>query len=283
MSNPPTGFQPCYQHPNELTGIRCQRCGKPICAACMNPASVGFQCPSCSRGLGAGRGPGLAAGGRRPRQPRTSVGARIDTTGMKATFGLLGTIVVLSLLDVVSGGLVSRLLSFAPVTVADLQLWRPFTYTLLSDFPIGLLLNGLVLWIVGRALEPVLGWWRFLAVYLASGLGGALLLTWIGLPTVGFSGASIAVLGLIGANAAMKLKTGEDIRPDLILLAILVVANLVLGFANRYWAGQIGGLVAAAAATLTIVFAPRERRTLLQVVGLAAIGVVCLAGMVALA
>lgn len=211
------------------------------------------------------------------------MGARIDTTGMKATFGLLGTIVVLSLLDVVSGGLVSRLLSFAPVTVADLQLWRPFTYTLLSDFPIGLLLNGLVLWIVGRALEPVLGWWRFLAVYFASGLGGALLLTWIGLPTVGFSGASIAVLGLIGANAAMKLKTGEDIRPDLILLAILVVANLVLGFANRYWAGQIGGLVAAAAATLTIVFAPRERRTLLQVVGLAAIGVVCLAGMVALA
>ncbi len=209
--------------------------------------------------------------------PRTT--ARIDTTGMKATYGLIGVIVVLSLLDVVSR-VPSRLLSFAPVDVFAGQLWRPFTYVLLSDFPIGLLLNGMVLWIIGRALEPVLGWWRFLAVYFASGLGGALLLTWFGIPNASFAGASLAVLGLIGANAATKLKTGEDIKPDLVLLAILVAANLVLGFSSRFWVGQIGGLVAAVAATLLLVFAPREHRTLLQVVGLLAIGVVCLVGMI---
>lgn len=279
MSTTPAGFQPCYRHADEMTGIRCQRCGKPICAECMNPASVGFQCPGCSRGFSAIPGGRSGGSGQRPREPRTRVGARIDTTGMKATFGLIGVIAVLSLLDVPTG-LPSRLLSFAPADVFVGELWRPFTYVLLSDFPIGLLLNCLVLWIVGRALEPVLGWWRFLAVYCASGLGGALLLTLFGLPNASFSGASLAVLGLIGANAAMKLKTGEDIKPDLILLGILVVANLFLGFSSRFWVGQIGGLIAAIAATLLLVFAPRERRTLLQVVGLLAIGVVCLVGMV---
>lgn len=198
---------------------------------------------------------------------------------MKATYGLIAVLVVLSLVNVVTG-LSSRWLSFAPVDVFAGELWRPFTYVLISDFPIGLLLNGLVLWIIGRALEPVLGGWRFLAVYFASGLGGALLLTLFGIPNASFGGASLAVLGLIGANAAMKLKTGDDIKPDLILLAILVVANLVLSFASRYWLGQIGGLVAAVAATLLLVFAPRQNRTLLQIVGLLAIGVVCLVGMV---
>lgn len=278
MTTPPAGFHACYRHPDEITGIRCQRCGKPICADCMNEASVGFQCPSCSRGFSALPG-GRSGRATRPRQPRTAVGARIDTTGMKATYGLIAVLVVLALVNSVTG-LSSRWLSFAPVDVFTGELWRPFTYVLISDFPIGLLLNGLVLWIIGRALEPVLGGWRFLAVYFASGLGGALLLTLFGIPNASFGGASLAVLGLIGANAAMKLKTGDDIKPDLILLAILVVANLVLSFASRYWLGQIGGLAAAVAATLLLVFAPRQNRTLLQIVGLLSIGVVCLVGMV---
>lgn len=49
----PTGQVPCSYHPNELTGLRCSRCGKPICPQCMVRTPVGLRCPDCAgvRGL----------------------------------------------------------------------------------------------------------------------------------------------------------------------------------------------------------------------------------------
>src|SRR5439155_3602854 len=37
----------CYRHPDQETRIRCSRCGRAICPACMIPAPVGHQCPEC--------------------------------------------------------------------------------------------------------------------------------------------------------------------------------------------------------------------------------------------
>lgn len=39
----------CYRHPNVETGLRCNRCGKPICAKCARKTPVGFRCPDCIR------------------------------------------------------------------------------------------------------------------------------------------------------------------------------------------------------------------------------------------
>ncbi len=39
----------CYRHPEVETGLRCNRCGKPICVKCAVRTPVGFRCPDCVR------------------------------------------------------------------------------------------------------------------------------------------------------------------------------------------------------------------------------------------
>lgn len=39
----------CYRHPDVETGLRCNRCGKPICPKCAVRTPVGFRCPDCIR------------------------------------------------------------------------------------------------------------------------------------------------------------------------------------------------------------------------------------------
>lgn len=49
----PPGQVPCSYHPNVMTGLRCNRCGKPICPKCAVRTPVGMRCPDCAgvRGL----------------------------------------------------------------------------------------------------------------------------------------------------------------------------------------------------------------------------------------
>jgi hypothetical protein len=49
----PTGQVPCTYHPDVMTGLRCTRCGKPICPRCGVRTPVGLRCPDCAgvRGL----------------------------------------------------------------------------------------------------------------------------------------------------------------------------------------------------------------------------------------
>ena len=44
-----TGLGFCYRHPNVETGLRCNRCNKPICPKCAHRTPVGFRCPDCIR------------------------------------------------------------------------------------------------------------------------------------------------------------------------------------------------------------------------------------------
>ncbi len=44
-----TGLTYCYRHPQVQTGLRCNRCNKPICPKCARRTPVGFRCPDCIR------------------------------------------------------------------------------------------------------------------------------------------------------------------------------------------------------------------------------------------
>jgi len=41
----------CYRHPDKETSLRCNRCGKPICAKCARRVATGYRCPDCIKSL----------------------------------------------------------------------------------------------------------------------------------------------------------------------------------------------------------------------------------------
>jgi len=261
------GFAGCYRHPDRQTGISCQRCRKPICGECMNAASVGFQCPKC-----------VADGRSSVRAPRTVVGASVQSgANGTATKVLMGVLLALWVLNFVSGGLVLNLLAMSNVAVYNGEFWRLLTYGFTSVGLFGVAINLLVLWLAGRAMEAALGSWRFVALYVAAGLGGATLFFALGPIGMGAVGASSAVVGLLGANAIVKRRGGEDIRPDLGLLVLLVLYSVLIGFNSFGWIGLIGGIAVGALVGAILVYAPRDRRTPTQVVGLLAVALVCFA------
>ncbi len=284
MSQPPNGpdftappsFDACYRHPDRSTGIRCQRCGKPICGECMNPASVGFQCPSCvRRDTGAGSW-GPAPGGR-ARAPRTVFGGALTNRQAPMTKIIMGILIGVYLINLVTRNLFGSLLVMDNSAVQFFhQYWRLVTFGFISVGLFQVLMNLLVLWLVGQVLEQVLGAWRFLALYVLAGVGGATLFFLFAGPGGAAVGSSSAVIGLLAANGVVKLKRHEDIRGDIALLILLVAYSFVIG-GGFFWAGQLGGIVVGALTGFTLAYAPRRSRTALQVAGLVVIAILCLA------
>jgi membrane associated rhomboid family serine protease len=263
------GFTACYRHPDRQTGIACQRCGRPICGECMQPASVGFQCPRC---VGVGR-----AG---VRAPRTRFGARTAPGGGVATKAVMVALALVYVADLLLRGRVSDQLVMWNYGVADGQLWRLLTSGLVSGSLLGLVMNLLVLWLAGRAIESEVGPVRFLAIYLAGTLGGSTLFYLIAADRMATLGAASAVVGLLAANAIGKRKSGEDIRGDVGLFVILVLYSLVIGFSTFGWLTMIGGILVGALAGAVLAYAPRANRAAAQVVGLLAVVLLCLVAVV---
>ena len=237
----------------------------------MNPASVGFQCPKC-----------VGSAQRGTRQPRTSFGAAIRPGGGSATKVLMGILVAVWLIDLVSMvNVATGLLVMDNQAVASGQFWRLFTASFTSGTILGVLMNLLVLWLAGRALESELGGWRFVVLYLAAGLGGATLYFCLG-PAGGYAlGAYSAAIGLLAANAVGKRKHGEDIRGDIGLLVLLVLYNVLVGFQSLGWLSLVGGVAVGALTGVVLAYAPRRNRALIQAVGLLGVMLLCLLAVVA--
>ena len=274
MSQPPSAgpdftapeFVGCYRHPERMTGITCQRCRRPICGECMNPASVGFQCPKC-----------VSSGRSSVRAPRTAFGAVLRPGGGNVTKVLMVVLGAIWLLDLVSRGLVDGLLLMSNEAVFAGQLWRLFTAPLTSGPLLGTLMNLLVLWIAGRAIESELGSWRLVALYFAAGLGGTTLLFVLGPLSGQGYGASAAAIGLLAANSIFKYKQREDVRADIGLFVLLILYSVLVGFSSFGWLMLIGGILAGALVGAVLAYAPRQNRTTVQLVGLAGVELLCLA------
>jgi len=248
--DPHYGFAGCYRHPDRLTGVRCVRCNRPICPQCQRPAAVGFQCPDDVR-----------AGQATVRRARTVVGARAGAGVPLVSYSLIGLNVLIYLITAVSPGgtLVqnygSRLFAdweLAPVLVgADHDYQRLITAAFLHYGPIHLLLNMLALYMVGPALEQVLGWWRYLAVYLLAALGGSVAILVLGDERQPVVGASGAIFGLFAAAVVLARRVGFNSTA----LWITIGVNFVYTFSvsNISKLGHVGGFVLGGLAALVLV------------------------------
>jgi membrane associated rhomboid family serine protease len=253
----------CYRHPERTTGVGCQRCGRPICAACMTQASVGYHCPECLQRHAAG-GSGVASMVARATDPiATKVLIALNAAAYVVTVVASGAGNMLTLpsgalvndLGLVGGGF--DLDRAAWVGVAEGEWWRLVTGGFLHAGLLHLGMNMLALWILGGMLEPVLGRARFVALYAASllaGSAGVMVLD----PNSLTVGASGAIFGLMGAAVALQRARGID--PWRSGLGGLVLVNLLITFGvpGISVGGHLGGLVGGALVG-TVVFALERR------------------------
>jgi len=273
--------QTCYRHPNRETGVSCSNCGRPICPDCMTPTPVGMRCPECAQ--------------QRTKVVRNPTGVPSGASAFPATAALIAINVVVYLVEIASGP--GGLNNPSGKMAFDYGLYGPFVseggewYRLVTSgfLHAGLLhigFNMLLLFLLGRLLEPALGTARFLALYFASllaGSFGALLLD----PNSLSLGASGAIFGLAGATFVIARGRGMDaIAAE---IGFLIVFNLIYSFAatDISVGAHLGGLVAGVICALAIVAGDRGRfgsnRQAAELAAMAAVAVISVFAAVAVA
>ncbi|WP_223693079.1 rhomboid family intramembrane serine protease [Leifsonia poae] len=226
----------CYRHPDRVSYVLCQRCGRTICPECQTPGAVGVICPDC-----------MAQ--QRATAPRTKPAVLTRMTGRGApvvTYALIGICVVVFILQNLPGigNTVSSALQYAGV-YSDPRLfqpWRMLTSVFGHVSIIHIALNMYTLWIFGTLLEPLLGRARYLALFLISGFAGSLGVLLLADPGQPVLGASGAIFGMFGAFFIIQRRMGGSATQILVLMVI----NLVIGFLpglNIAWQAHVGGLV----------------------------------------
>ncbi|MFI6048209.1 rhomboid family intramembrane serine protease [Nocardia sp. NPDC051321] len=241
----------CVRHPQRPTGLACTRCGRPACPECLRPAAVGQHCVDC-----------LRQEQREVAPVRTVAGAPAARASLPyVTYALIAVNVAVfaitaaqskSLLENRTSALFHDWVLFPPL-VGHGEWFRVIGSGFLHYGPIHLLLNMFALYVIGRDTELVLGRLRYLAVYLASLLGGSAAVMVFSQDT-STAGASGAVYGLFGAITVILIRLRQNPNQMLILIGINVFISFSLPGISLF--GHLGGLAAGTLATLGILFLP---------------------------
>jgi rhomboid protease GluP len=110
-------------------------------------------------------------------------------------------------------------------------------------------MNMLSLWFVGRALEPIISKFSYIAIYIISGIIGGLISIYIHSSEMGV-GASGAIFGIFGALSGIVIvrrkELGKHFKVFMKDFGIILVLNLAIGlfFNSVDLSAHIGGLVA---------------------------------------
>lgn len=253
MSNPyppqmPQRAPSCYRHPDRVTFVSCNRCGRPVCPECMRSASVGQQCVDCVQ------------------QAAQTIVAPARTSRRTGPLPVVSyTLIAINVAVFVLQGAIPGLwdqLALTPNKVANGEYYRLLTSTFAHSGITHILFNMYALYVLGPELERHLGRGRFLSLYGLSALGGSVLVYLLTAPGVSTVGASGAIYGLFGATFVASKRLNLDVRWLIGLIAI----NLAITFyiPNISWQGHIGGLITGGVVAAAYVYAPPARRVLFQ-------------------
>jgi membrane associated rhomboid family serine protease len=256
----------------------------------MTPAAVGLRCPEHS-----GKPQGVQKVTAAATRATTGIGSRRPNA---VTLALIGINVLVYLAELAAGGNVNGTgnwiydhgVLFANGTYSHGQVitgpinatipaglpaagvhhgewWRLMTAAFLHYGPLHLALNMFSLYFAGSILEQVIGRWRYLLLYLVSGIAGsagALYHT----PNSATAGASGAIFGVLGGLLVLErrgnIATGGQVLG-------LIVLNLIFTFAvpGVSIGGHVGGLIAGV--LLMLAFARFRRSWQLSVAAAAAV------------
>lgn len=255
----------CYRHPDRVSYVRCQRCGRAICAECQTPAAVGVICPDC-----------MAR--QRATAPRTRPAWVSRLTGPGApvvTYGIIAVCVfvfILQNLPVVGSQITNSLVyagaySYPSGSLSPLigfEPWRMLTSVFLHANILHIALNMYTLWIFGIVLEPMLGRARYLALFLISGFAGSLGVLLISPANQPVLGASGAIFGMFGAFFIIQRRLGANATQILVLVAINLAIGFIPGF-NIAWQAHVGGFIGGLLVGLIYVETRRPTRRRWQV------------------
>lgn len=270
----------CFRHSRRETHVRCSRCDRFICPDCMREAPVGFRCPDCVR-----------SENKTVRSARTIFGGRLTTRPI-VTYALIAVTILAYLAELADPDVVGRFSNLgvglvgpdgshyvddgvahpglSPEGVAHGQWYRLLTSAFLhlppsmGVFSIAhILLNMYWLWVLGRILEEQLGWWRFLAVYMLSALGGSVL-GFVVDPSQSAVGASGAIFGLAACYFVIASRMGRQPVDRHRLITIFVIWMVIsAGFTS--WQGHLGGLLTGGLLGAALAYAPRRHRLFVHV------------------
>ncbi len=238
----------------------------------MTPTSVGMRCPECSK--------------HRTKTVRVRDMAALP----RVTYALIAINVLVFLTEgsftltgqptgkvYEEGALFGSIAGVPTLGVAHGQWWRIVTSGFLHEDLLHIGMNMLVLYWLGRLLEPAIGSVRFAAVYFTSLLAGslgALLLT----PHTLTVGASGAIFGLAGcAVVEMRSRQIPIMQSG---LGGLILINLLFTFnvSGISIGGHVGGLIGGAIAGLVLQFADRRNSLALALSGCLALSGVFFVG-----
>jgi membrane associated rhomboid family serine protease len=240
----------CYRHPARETAVSCANCGRPICPDCMTTTQVGMRCPEC-------------AGQRtKVRTVRT-----ISSQGYRATQVLIAINVIVFLTEGSSAYTIAGSVNgsstvflhgllFGGYIKQGHDYYRLITSGFLHVDILHIASNMIVLYWLGRLLEPAIGSRRFVAIYFVGLLAGSMGVM-IYSPHTASVGASGAIFGLMGsAFAEAQRRHADAVRNQLVLLIAL---NLIITFSLPYISvgAHIAGLVGGGLATVAFQQADR--------------------------